>query len=87
MPKPRARVAAAGLDVLPREPADPGHALIAAWTARESWLDGRLTLSPHAAFYSPSSMHDLRVKGMETILRTLATGDLANCVNREFLRR
>jgi len=24
---------------------------------------------------------------METILRTLATGDLANCVNREFLRR
>jgi phosphoglycerate dehydrogenase-like enzyme len=81
------RIAAAGLDVLPREPADPAHPLIAAWTARESWLDGRLTLSPHAAFYSPSSMRDLRVKGMETILRTLATGDLANCVNREFLKR
>ena len=26
----------------------------------------------------------MRVKGMETILRALATGDLANCVNREF---
>jgi hypothetical protein len=32
-------------------------------------------------------MHDLRAKGMETILRTLATGDLTNCVNREFLKR
>jgi lactate dehydrogenase-like 2-hydroxyacid dehydrogenase len=81
------RVAAAGLDVLPREPADPEHPLIAAWTRREPWLDGRLTLSPHAAFYSPTSIRDMRVKGMETILRTLATGDLTNCVNREFLKR
>ena len=81
------RIAAAGLDVLPREPADPEHPLIAAWTRREPWLDGRLTLSPHAAFYSPTSIRDMRAKGMETILRTLATGDLANCVNRELLRR
>jgi len=81
------RVAAVGLDVLPREPADPDHPLIAAWTRRESWLDGRLTLSPHAAFYSPTSIRDMRVKGMETILRALATRDLTNCVNREFLKR
>jgi lactate dehydrogenase-like 2-hydroxyacid dehydrogenase len=81
------RVAAAGLDVLPREPADPEHPLIAAWTRREPWLDGRLTLSPHAAFYSPTSIRDMRVKGMETILRTLATGDLMNCVNGDFLKR
>jgi lactate dehydrogenase-like 2-hydroxyacid dehydrogenase len=81
------RVAAAGLDVLPREPADPAHPLIAAWTRREPWLEGRLTLSPHAAFYSPTSIRDMRAKGMQTILRALATGDLMNCVNREFLRR
>jgi D-3-phosphoglycerate dehydrogenase/C-terminal binding protein len=81
------RLAAAGLDVLPREPADPAHPLIAAWRAREPWLEGRLTLSPHSAFYSPASLRDMRTKGMATLLRHLKTGDLANCVNREFLAR
>jgi D-3-phosphoglycerate dehydrogenase/C-terminal binding protein len=80
------RILAAGLDVLPKEPADPMHPLFVAWTAREPWLDGRLTLSPHAAFYSPASLRDMRVKGIETIVRHLKTGDLANCVNREFLQ-
>jgi D-3-phosphoglycerate dehydrogenase/C-terminal binding protein len=80
------RILAAGLDVLPKEPADAMHPLFVAWTAREPWLDGRLTLSPHAAFYSPASLRDMRVKGVETIIRHLKTGDLANCVNREFLR-
>jgi D-3-phosphoglycerate dehydrogenase/C-terminal binding protein len=78
-------VAAAGLDVLPKEPADPEHRLIAAWRNREPWLDGRLTLSPHAAFYSPASLKDMRTKSIETVLRCLKTGDLSNCVNREFL--
>ena len=79
------RILAAGLDVLPQEPADAAHPLIRAWRAREPWLEGRLTLSPHAAFYSPASLEDMRVKGVETVLRHLRTGDLANCVNREFL--
>jgi lactate dehydrogenase-like 2-hydroxyacid dehydrogenase len=79
------RTLAAGLDVLPNEPADPTHPLIAAWRNREPWLEGRLTLSPHAAFYSPASLRDMRVKAVETVLRHLKTGDLANCVNREFL--
>lgn len=79
------RVAAAGLDVLPREPADAAHPLIAAWRSREAWLEGRLTLSPHAAFYSPNSLRDMRTKAVETIVRYLKTGDLRNCVNREFL--
>jgi phosphoglycerate dehydrogenase-like enzyme len=78
---------AAGLDVLPVEPADSGHRLIAAWRLREPWIEGRLTFSPHAAYYSPASLTDMRVKGIETVLRHLKTGDLANCVNREFLDR
>jgi D-3-phosphoglycerate dehydrogenase/C-terminal binding protein len=80
------RILAAGLDVLPREPADPVHPLFVAWRNREPWLEGRLTLSPHAAFYSPASLRDMRTKGVETALRYLETGDLTNCVNRSFLR-
>jgi lactate dehydrogenase-like 2-hydroxyacid dehydrogenase len=80
------RVMAAGLDVLPKEPADPGHPLFLAWRNREPWIEGRLTLSPHAAFYSPASLRDMRTKGVETAIRYLETGDLANCVNRAFLK-
>jgi D-3-phosphoglycerate dehydrogenase/C-terminal binding protein len=80
------RILAAGLDVLPKEPADPVHPLFVAWRNREPWLEGRLTLSPHAAFYSPASLRDMRTKGVETALRHLETGELANCVNRSFLK-
>ncbi|BCP51968.1 dehydrogenase [Kaistia sp. 32K] len=79
------RVAGAGLDVLPKEPADRSHPLIAAWAAREPWIDGRLALSPHAAFYSPASMKDMQRKAVECILAFLNEGRLTNCVNREFL--
>ena len=80
------RVAGAGLDVLPREPADRSHPLIAAWGAREAWIDGRLVLSPHAAFYSPASMKDMQRKAVECILAYLNESRLTNCVNRQFLK-
>lgn len=78
-------VAGAGLDVLPKEPADPGHPLIDAWRRREAWLDGRLVLTPHAAFYSPASMRDLRLKSIEVAVAWLRDGRLTNCVNRAHL--
>lgn len=81
------QVAAAGLDVLPKEPADTGHKLIRAYLDREEWLEGRLTLSPHAAFYSPDANVDLRRKTIETVLDYIANGTLSNCVNREFLAK
>jgi lactate dehydrogenase-like 2-hydroxyacid dehydrogenase len=81
------RLAGAALDVLPTEPPDPTQKLIDAWRRREPWLEGRLTLSPHAAFYSPSSLHDMRTKGMETLVRFLESGDLTNCVNKHFLEK
>jgi C-terminal binding protein len=81
------RIGAAGLDVLPNEPADPSHPLIAAWRRDDDWIAGRLALTPHAAFYSPASLVDMRVKSVETVLRHLRTGDLANCVNTEFLAK
>ncbi|MCC6468350.1 MAG: C-terminal binding protein [Alphaproteobacteria bacterium] len=81
------RLAAAGLDVLPVEPADARHKLIAAWRGRESWIEGRLALSPHAAFYSPDAVVDMRRSGVTTILACLETGSLQNCVNLHLLKR
>lgn len=76
----------AALDVLPTEP--PGdHPLVAAYTAHEKWIDGRLILTPHSAFYSPPGIADLRRKAMETIVAYLGRGELRNCVNAEALRR
>ena len=80
------RVAGAGLDVLPQEPANPEHPLVKAWTNREAWLDGRLILTPHAAFYSPDAMKDMQRKAVEVILAYVNEGRLTNCVNREFLK-
>ena len=76
------RIAAAGLDVLPREPADSGHPLIRAYRNREDWTDGKLVLSPHAAFYSPSALYDMQRKAIEVIVTYLREGVLMNCVNR-----
>jgi D-3-phosphoglycerate dehydrogenase/C-terminal binding protein len=77
----------AALDVLPREPADPAHPLIAAWRAGEDWVRGRLVLSPHAAFYSPAAAVDLRRKSVQTVLAVLRHGRVQNCVNAAMLVR
>jgi lactate dehydrogenase-like 2-hydroxyacid dehydrogenase len=82
------KLGAVGLDVLPTEPGttmanDP---LIKAWQANEPWLRGRMLLNPHAAWFSPASMADLRTKAMETAWDYLRDGKLANCVNAEHLK-
>jgi len=80
------RVAGAGLDVLPIEPGDLEHPLIAAWRRGEEWIANRLIVTPHAAFYSPASMIDLRLKSIEVAYAYLAEGRLTNCVNGEYLK-
>lgn len=79
-------VAGAGLDVLPSEPGDLDHALIKAWRQGEAWIANRLIVTPHAAFYSPASMVDLRLKSIEVVQAYLAEGRLTNCVNAEYLK-
>ncbi|MDP1731183.1 MAG: C-terminal binding protein [Devosia sp.] len=79
-------VAGAGLDVLPNEPGDLDHPLLAAWRRDEAWINGRLIVTPHAAFFSPAAMRDLRLKSTEVVHAFLTEGRLTNCVNAEYLR-
>ncbi len=81
------RLAGAALDVIPEEPVTrmAEHPLIRAWRTDEPWIAGRLLLSPHAAFYAPESIRDLRRKSAETVAAALGTGRLVNCVNRAWL--
>jgi lactate dehydrogenase-like 2-hydroxyacid dehydrogenase len=79
-------IQAAGLDVLPEEPANPDHPLIRAWAADEEWIDHRLLLTPHSAFFTPESVYDMRYKGGEVAVTYLEGGRLNNCVNGEWLK-
>lgn len=72
---------AAALDVLPREPLDRSHPLLAAWSRREDWLEGRLIVTPHAAFYTPESLVDMRRLSMLAAVTFLKDGRLRSCVN------
>jgi phosphoglycerate dehydrogenase-like enzyme len=80
------KIAGAGLDVLPAEPPDPWHPLLQAFRRREPWIDGRLLLTPHAAWISEAGRVDLRTKAARTVLNYLESGVLRNCVNRDRLR-
>jgi lactate dehydrogenase-like 2-hydroxyacid dehydrogenase len=80
------KLCAAGLDVLPVEPIDRSHPLLAAWARQEAWLEGRLVLTPHAAFYAPESLADMRRLSMLAVAEYLFKGRLRACVNLELLR-
>jgi len=78
------RIAGAGLDVLPVEPPrDPVPELLRAYRAREPWLAGRLIVTPHAAFLTPESHHDIRVKSAETMRAALMTNRPQNVITPE----
>jgi phosphoglycerate dehydrogenase-like enzyme len=81
------RVQAAGFDVLPVEPPDPEHPLLAAWASDEPWIEHRLLLTPHSAFFTPESVYDMRFKGGEIAMAYLIEGRLQNCVNEAYLAR
>ena len=78
-------VLAAGLDVLPDEPADLDAPLIAAWHRNEDWIRHRLLITPHSAFFTPESVRDIRAFAARTAARYLRDGRLVNCVNEEYL--
>jgi C-terminal binding protein len=65
-------LAGVGLDVVPVEPpVEPVPELIRAYRAREPWAEGRLIITPHAAFFSPEAWDDTRLKSAETMRAAL----------------
>ncbi len=67
-----AHLAGVGLDVLPIEPpAAPLPELVRAYRARETWVEGRLIITPHSAFHSPHAWVDIRRKSAETMRAAL----------------
>ncbi len=74
-------IVGAGLDVIPDEPpVEPIPRLLAAYRARESWLDGRLIITPHSAFYTPHAYDDIRIKSAETMRDVLLDGLASNVI-------
>lgn len=77
-------IAAAGLDVLPVEPpVAPIPELLRAYRAREPWLEGRLVITPHAAWLTPESAADTRRKSAETMRAALLTNRPQNVITPE----
>lgn len=58
------------LDVLPTEPPKSSR-LIEAWRNGESFLQGRLLINPHTAYFSTHSYQEMRTKAAENALRVL----------------
>lgn len=81
------RIAAAGLDVLPKEPPEPDHLLFAALKAGADWTVGRVVVTSHVAWFSPDGARDCREKAARTVIGYLADGILKNCVNEHVLKR
>lgn len=79
------QIGGAGLDVLPEEPANMNRPLVSAWHREEEWINDRLLMTPHSAFYTPQSLFDMRTKGITVAKKYLLSGRLENCVNQEFL--
>ena len=79
------RIAAAGLDVFPKEPPDPEHMLFTALRNEEEWTVGRVVVTSHVAWFSPDGARDCREKAARTVINYLADGVLKNCVNVDFL--
>jgi C-terminal binding protein len=65
-------LAGVGLDVVPVEPpVEPVPELLRAYRAREPWTEGRLIITPHAAFHKPEAWDDIRMKSAETMKAAL----------------
>jgi phosphoglycerate dehydrogenase-like enzyme len=77
-------IAGAGLDVVPTEPpVEPLPELLRAYRAREAWLEGRLVVTPHVAFFSPEAVRDTRIKAAETMRAALLSNRPRNVITPE----
>jgi D-3-phosphoglycerate dehydrogenase len=73
-------LASVALDVLPDEPPIDCR-LIRAWKFRERWLEGRLIINPHTAYYSKRAFIEMREKAAQNALRILRDETPFNSLN------
>ena len=73
-------ISTCGLDVLNVEPPDGSQKLVNAYKNNEDWIKNRLIITPHSAFYSPSSLKDLRIKSALNIKSLFKNNKYINCV-------
>jgi phosphoglycerate dehydrogenase-like enzyme len=52
-------------------------------STRESWLEGRLVVTPHSAFVSPEAYEDIKRKSAETMRAVLIDNKLQNVIPPE----
>ncbi len=75
------RLAGAGLDVIPVEPpVEPIPSLLRHYRERAPWLEGRLVITPHAAYHSPEAWADIRRKSAETMAAALLSNAPQNVI-------
>ena len=80
------KIMGAALDVLPIEPPDLSHPIFHSYMKNENWIKGRFTISPHAAYYSPPGLEDLRSKAVRTAVEYIKSNNLRNCQNLDYLK-
>jgi D-3-phosphoglycerate dehydrogenase len=68
------------LDVLPVEPPGP-HPLVDAWKERAKWLDGRLIINPHNAFFSQEAALEMRLLAAQNAAKVIAGMQPSDVVN------
>jgi len=69
-----------GLDVLPEEPPPNNERLIKAWKAKKNFISDRILINPHAAYYSSTSVVEMRIKAAENVARSLKGIKLKNII-------
>jgi phosphoglycerate dehydrogenase-like enzyme len=75
------RLAGVGLDVLESEPPAEDDPLVRCWRDPRHPAHWRVVFTPHSAFYSEESRHELRVKAALTCRRALAGEPISSVVN------
>ncbi len=74
-------VHAIATDVLPKEPPSEDHPLLVDWRKGDAWINGRLLISPHAAFYSEDSIRELCIKAAISAKNALTGKQVSNILN------
>lgn len=69
------------LDVLPQEPPNKSSLLIQEWIKNSEWIQGRVIINPHTAYYSKESFIEMREKIAKNALRIIKGEKPLNIIN------